>query len=180
MSDKHPYFDIGKPENTCAICGGSLPAEGQHPSALTELYPEPIRKDYCLTCWKQLRDKQFFSHWLTKRIAPPADQKINRQARNDMLLRLFTALYYQHDPANATQLYLLAHLLMRYKVFKWVETRPTDAGEDSLVFEDSRTGEEVFVAPIDLTDEGIAEAKKAIDSFLEEGLSNPQASGNGS
>lgn len=173
MSDKHPYFDIRKPENTCTICGASLTDEGHHPSALTEVYPEPIRKDYCLSCWKQLQDKQFFSYWLTKRITPPADKRVNRRERNDMLLRLFMALYNQHNPANATQLYLLAHLLMKYKVFKWLETRKSDTGEDALVFEDTRTGEEVFVAPISITDEEIAEAKKAIDSYLEEELSNP-------
>ena len=175
MSEKHPYFDIRKPQNICTICSTSLTDEPHHPSVLTDVYPEPIRKDYCLACWKQLQDKQFFSYWLTKRITPPADKKINRQERNDMLLRLFMALYNQEDPANATQLYLLAHLLMKYKVFKWLETRQGPTGEDALVFEDTRTGEEIFVAPIAITDDQIAEAKKAVDSYLEEELSNPSS-----
>jgi hypothetical protein len=172
MTDKHSYFDIKKPQNTCTICGALLPNEGHHPSALTELYPEPIRKDYCLPCWKQLKDKQFFSFWLTKRIALPTAQKADRQQRNEMLLRLFMALYTHQDPAHATQLYLLAHLLMKYKVFKWVEMRKSQEGEDSLVFEHTRTGEEIYIAPVATSDEEVAQAKKAIDTYLEEGFSN--------
>jgi len=173
--EKEQYLNIGRPNKTCLLCGASLADEGKHPSILTKWENEAIRKDFCSRCWEKLGQKDYFSYWITRRLKPGPNRRLSRKERNDLLLRLFETLHARGEEHEVYTLYFLAHLLMRYKVFKWKgavteETGDPDVKSTYLVFENRKTGEEIRIPDQDLDGEKIAETKKEIDAYLSEHL----------
>jgi len=124
FSDRDQYLKIGRPRDTCLLCQSPLNVDGRHPSLL-EMgdREEAVRKDFCAKCWGSMGEQGYFSFWVTKRVNAPsaAERRLARSERNDALWRLFAALYGQKDAAVdlAPQLFLLAHLLLRYKVLQF-------------------------------------------------------------
>jgi len=171
--EKEQYFNIKRPEKSCLLCGCSLIEAEKHPSILVQGDAEPLRKDFCPKCWERLQDREYFSYWITKRLKPAKGGHMTRKERNDLLLRMFESLYEHNDEKNATMLFYLVHLLMRYKIFNWKGTRSIPADTEKnlpertiLVFENKQTGEEIHVPDQTLDGEKISNAKKEIDEYL--------------
>ena len=175
--EKEQYFNIKRPEKSCLLCGCSLLDAEKHPSILVHGGDEPLRKDFCPKCWERLQDREYFSYWITKRLKPASDRRLTRKERNDLLLRMFESLYQQNDEKNATMLFYLAHLLMRYKIFNWkgMRSMPADTEKNlpertTLIFENKQTGEEIQVSDQIPDGEKISVAKKEIDDYLQSNL----------
>ena len=134
------YLKLGRPRDTCLLCTAPLNVDGKHPS-LIELSgkDEVVRKDFCITCWTRMQEQGYFSFWITKRVNQPsaAERRLAKSERNEALWRLFSALYASEAAADfGPQLFLLAHLLMKYKVLVYTGNR-----EDRLVFQHPKLGE---------------------------------------
>ncbi len=116
----HGYLHFRRPENNCLLCGEAIHGDGHHPSVIKYSATEDvIRNDFCPKCWEQMEDRQYFSFWVTKRIEAPTaeERRLLRSERNEALWRLFSALYDSDRTQEVgPQLFLLAHLLMRFKV----------------------------------------------------------------
>ena len=128
------------------------------------------RYDYCETCWTSIKDNAFFSFWIGKpneTNLPP--RKLNRAERNVALVALFDSLSERLDEENdyAPHLFFLAHLLMKYRIFKW---RPgvTDpqTGHKMLRFERADSEDPVLISDIELPDEMILKIKDEIETYL--------------
>lgn len=128
------YLHFRRPENNCLLCEKPIHAGGHHPSVIRYSETEEvIRNDFCDACWQQMEDRQYFSFWVTNRIEAPTaeERRLMRSERNEALWRLFAALHDSQTQDVAPQLFLLAHLLMRYKVLAF-----KGHGEDGkLLFE---------------------------------------------
>ncbi len=175
--EKEKYLNVARPHKTCLLCGRSLAGVDKHPSILTKWEDEAVRKDYCPQCWEKLTSKDYFCYWITKRLQPAPNKQLSKKERNNLLLRLFESLYETADESRAYTLFFLAHLLMRYKVFKWKGTREIAADPDStrptqtlLIFENKLTGEEIQLPDQSLEGEKLAEVKKEIDEYLQTNL----------
>lgn len=153
-ADKDVYLRITRPGSTCLLCNKPLNVDGHHPS-LIQLSgkEEVIRKDFCPECWQRLGEESYFSFWVTKRVTAPSveERRLMRSERNEALWRLFAALYSRESEEGlAAQLFLLAHLLMKYRVLTFSGV----AEDGKLVFVHPKLGEsfEVLDIPLDSAD----------------------------
>lgn len=131
------------------------------------------RRDYCPKCWQELKDAAYFSFWIGHRSAAsdlPA-QKLNKAERNIALAALFDSLAEREEEETdfSPHLFFLAHLLMKFKIFKWLPSGPhPETGESMLRFLKVQTGEEVFIRDIEMPDEMVGKIKEEVEAYLTE------------
>jgi hypothetical protein len=202
MLEKTDYLRIGKLRTECVQCGVSLVEDGRHVSVLSETATDLTeritsgevakessapatppaesadndaqfsREDYCLKCWKELKERAYFSFWMGKRDAtslPP--KKLNRAERNVVLAALFESLLERHDEENdqAPHLFFLAHLLMKFKVFKWLPAEyDTATNTNMLRFVRVGSDDEIRIPDMEMSDEMIVRVKGEIENYLAE------------
>lgn len=152
-ADKDVYLRITRPGDTCLLCGSKLNIEGHHPSLIQlSEKEEVVRKDFCPECWRRLGEESYFSFWVTKRVSAPsaAERRLAKSERNEALWRLFAALYSSETNDVAPQLFLLAHLLMKYRVLAFHGVNE----QGRLLFQHPKLGEvfEVEDVPLDSVD----------------------------
>ena len=175
---KELYLRITRPQNTCVKCGTPIAGEGKHPSAIfSSTSPavareEPdegvLRQDFCPACWQEMAGTDYFSFWLARRERPKTRKIQNRKERNTTLLAYFDYLYQQGGAENAQHLFFLAHLLMKYSVFRWVRTEPpeTPDGRERVVFRNTATDDMVTVESVMMEEETLVAVKREVDEFL--------------
>jgi hypothetical protein len=178
LTDKELYLRIGRPQNTCVQCGATISFAGKHPSALLD--PDgpdtapredaALRRDYCSDCWAKLGDGHYVGYWMARR-EPPKPRKIRtRKERNAALVSYFEMLKSRQAMENedhTQSLYLIAHLLMKYGVFKWVKSTVAGPGSgEQIFFRNTAADEIVEIQSVELEDARIADIKKEIDAYL--------------
>ncbi len=136
-----------------------------------------LRLDYCEACWQDLKDRAFFSFWVSKRTTTDLPRKkLSKTERNLALVALFDSLSERDDSEVdfSPHLFFLAHLLMKFKIFKWVVTKP-DPKDGELVIHFARTDseEEVLVPDMDMPPEMVVRIKEEIESYLSESTGQP-------
>ena len=176
--EKEQYLKIGRPQNVCVKCGVQINEAGKHPSVIMgvpagelpadEETDDPVRQDFCRACWEEMRDGNYFSYWLARREKPKPKKIQTRKERNSMLLSYFDFLYAKGDPDYAQNLYFLAHLLMKFSVFKWVRTEPPvqESAGERVVFRNTVTDDFMTVEAVPLDDERLVSIKREIDEFI--------------
>lgn len=128
------------------------------------------RLDYCDECWQKMKDHVFFSFWIGKPKAsdlPP--KKLNRAERDLALAALFDSLNERNgsEADYSPHLFFLAHLLMKYKLFKWKPARiHPKTGQSVLVFGRSDSEEEVEIPDVEMSDEAIVRVKDEVEAYL--------------
>jgi hypothetical protein len=126
-ADRDLYLKFSRPSNNCLLCNTPLNVDGAHPTLLqVDSRDEAVRQDFCPRCWEKKEEGDYFSFWVTKRVNAPSAQerRLARSERNEALWRLFSALHSSNGPDDLrAQLFLLAHLLMRYKMLTFVGVR---------------------------------------------------------
>jgi hypothetical protein len=129
------------------------------------------RMDYCAACWNELKEHAYFSYWVGKpnAVNGPA-KKLNRAERNIALVALFDSLSDRNGVENdyTPHLFFLAHLLMQYRIFKWIPAlRDPQTGSKTLQFTRSDSEEPVLIPDMDLPDDMIVTIKTEIEQYLE-------------
>ncbi|MDX2174929.1 MAG: hypothetical protein SF028_00500 [Candidatus Sumerlaeia bacterium] len=155
MLDREAYLKFRRPNDQCLLCGCSLPGAGRQATVLeVSDKDEAIRSDFCPACWEKSGDRAYFSYWVAKRVSAPTatERRLARSERNEAMWRLFAALHATGDEAYTAQLFLLAHLLLRFRVLNY---KGRD-GDGWLLFEHPHAGEAFRVAdvPVDSVDFG--------------------------
>lgn len=156
------YLQFSRAANTCLLCAAPLNVDGRHPSVIQmSEKAEIVRKDFCPTCWGRLGEEQYFSFWVTKRVnsISPEQRRLAKSERNEALWRLFAALYASESPDLAPQIFLLAHLLMRYRVLVFEGTTP----EGRLLFAHPKLGEKFEVGDLPLDSVDFVAVKSGIE-----------------
>lgn len=152
-TDRDLYLKFSRPSNQCLLCTAPLNVDGAHPTTLeVSEREEAIRKDFCPDCWGKKDQQSYFSFWVTKRANQPTakERRLARSERNEALWRLFSALHSSNEGDLTPQLFLLAHLLMKYKVLTFTGNR--EGGK--LEFTHPKLGESFLIEdlPLDSTD----------------------------
>lgn len=197
LAHKDLYLKMGRPRNSCVACGAAITHVGKHPSVLrhgggeaaegVEDPDAPRRDDYCVKCWQDLAERDFVGFWVTRR-EPPKPRKIEtRKERNAALLAWFELLHGNEDVNSRQTVFFLAHLLMKYGVFKWQRTETDVDGVEKVVFRQVGSDDEVEVISVEFSDERSVEIKRELDEFLdqyansqpEEEAVGPDAAGEG-
>jgi hypothetical protein len=173
---RESFLKMGRPQNACVRCGKALAETGHHLSALATTVPddddenaELRREDYCRECWAEIEQKTFVGFWMARREPPKPGKAKSRRERNLVLASLFDFLRESGDPANAQKLFVLAHLLMKFQVLRWLRTEdPAEKeGPSLIVFRHALTGEEVSVETMQLDEEDMAMVVAEIDEYIQ-------------
>jgi hypothetical protein len=131
-----------------------------------------LRHDYCTACWNDLKERAYFSFWIGKRsLAGLPPKKLNKAERNVALAALFDSLADRsdEDPGLAPHLFFLAHLLMKFKIFRWLPAAPHPrTGEPMLRFLKTQTGEEIYVRDVEMSDETIVRVREEVEAYLQQ------------
>lgn len=167
MTAKEPEFEIEKPGDHCLLCAKSLTDQEKHPSILTSEENKQIRKDYCAECWRKLRDRNYFCFWVAKRLKPTPSKSEGKRKVKTMLYNLFKSLSAQSSPDYSAHLFVLAHLLMKLKVFKWLETLKDSSETQTLRFYDTVADHEVHVHVPPITDDQLSTLKNQIFTLIQ-------------
>ena len=186
-TDKELYLRIGRPHNTCLLCGKPIAGDLKHPSMLA---PEPIaagpgashddslRRDYCSDCWaSSAKDEDYVGFWVTGREPPKPRKARTKKERNVARFSWFEAIQSKDDPEMATRLYLLAHLLMKYGVFKWVKSEAAEAPDfpGKIAFRLTTSEELIWIEAVEPTDQEAAIIKQEIDEYLAHSVTDESA-----
>jgi len=169
MSVTDSYLQFRRPARNCLVCGTDLAALDRHPSGLklgseTE---QAIREDICPECWKRLGSRDYFCTWVTRRYQEgpsPEERKLAKAERNEALWALFNALYALKSDELSAQLFLVAHLLMKYRVLQYRGARP----DGELEFWHQPTQESYLVPDMPLDAVSFVEVKDAVEKRLHE------------
>jgi hypothetical protein len=169
--DRDTYLKIQRPADQCLMCEADLVAARKHPSAILMEDEDMLRRDYCAACWERLSGEEFFSFWIAKRDVVPARTRILREERDRMLLAYFERLSTeaQREETSAereARRFFLAHLLMRFRVFRWLRTEHEDG---RIVFQNVQTAEEWSISQVELSDEAVLQVKQEIEIYLRKG-----------
>ena len=166
---------IVRPSGVCVLCESSLVEQERHPSILTQdqasapkKEKERSRQDFCEKCWENLEDHSYFSFWLAKRTRPQPNRRLVKAERNDILWRLFNALLTNPQTETETHLYILAHLLMKYRLLRWRSNETDESGMSWVVFANPKTTEEYRVREFALTDTSLTQALQEIETSLKQ------------
>jgi len=161
--DREAYLKFNRAGNHCLLCGIPLNVNGAHPS-LIELSAgdEAVRKDFCPTCWGAMGRAQYFSYWVTKRIDAPsvAQRRLAKSERNEALWRLFSALHMAGNSELDAQLFLLAHLLLRYRVMVFLGV----SADGRLRFQNPKFEEEFLIREIPANSADFAAMNKELEA----------------
>ncbi len=170
---KDIYLKIKRPSDSCLMCGAGLEEERKHLSAIRLGGEDEVeRRDYCRKCWERLQDEEFYSYWVAKREKPEERTKISKADRNRLLLAMFERIdetLSDDDDAEAERagkLFFLAHLLMRFRAFRWART---DHEAGKVCFVNIQSEEEWEVDQVELSDETVLAIKQEIEEFLRKG-----------
>jgi hypothetical protein len=168
---KDIYLKIKRAADSCLMCGVGLEDERKHLSAIRLGGDDEVeRTDYCRKCWERLEDEEFYSHWIAKREKPEERLRISKADRNRLLLAMFERLSQNSDPdeesGRAEKLFFLAHLLMRFRVFRWART---DHAGGKVCFINTQSEEECWVDQVEVDDEAALLIKQEIEEFLRKG-----------
>lgn len=201
--EKDLYLKIGRPTNTCIVCGVEITRAGKHPSILrpagsgvspaAERQAEtsasassehevtdktgPQREDYCQECWQAAAEKDYLGYWMARRVPPKARKIESKKERNAGVLAWFDHLRTRPPAhANLQSQYFLAHLLMKYGVLKWTRTETRDDGQEVIYFRQTGQEDEVAVTAVELDDETSGEIKRKLDEFLLQFANAPETS----
>lgn len=159
-------YKITKAVNNCLKCGSSIKETDRHPSMLVESEDEILRKDYCANCWSEVIKDKMFSFWISKRYKPPEDKRLIKKTRNENLINLFYTFADKDKDYFKFHLYVLAHLLMKYKVFLWDKETIDNEGKGFLNFKDTLNATDISISDIDEESEDLVKANKEVEDLL--------------
>lgn len=161
------YLQFRRPARQCLLCGVQLDTLDRHPSALKfgGDVENAVREDICPTCWDNLGDRDYFGAWVTRRIQEgqtPEQRRLAKSERNEALWALFNAVYAIRSEELEPQVFLLAHLLMKYRVLQFAGV----GGDGMLEFVHGPTQERYRVVDLPLDAVSFVDVKAHIDSQL--------------
>jgi len=91
---------------------------------------------------------------------------VTREEQNHRLLALFDRLHNAGEAQYRLHLYVLAHTLMKRRLFKWEGTEKGEAGSPQIVFRNPATDEAYRIDEIDLSDESLVAVMREIEGAL--------------
>ena len=161
------YSEIPAPGQKCIVCDQELVTVPKHPTVLN-LGKEGAaeRRDVCPDCWEKMAEKDFFSFWLTQREPPKPDTRLTRVQQRAALLRLFEQFHGSGDARFRSHVYVLAHLLMKWRLLAWEGTETGEDGVERIVFRNRETDDKIAIEEVALSDESLVSIKREIDIAL--------------
>jgi len=113
-----------KRTGACSKCQKAFEEQEVYHATLNESKEGFERRDYCQSCWSDLLRDESFSFWQAK--VPKKEERRKLFVDDVVLVDFFKRLMESPDPAKAGFGFVLALILMRKRLLKYVSTTMKD------------------------------------------------------
>ena len=139
----------------CAQCGCSFKEGETICSSVVERGDAFERLDFCVMCHHDLRAEVIYARW--RMVVPPKEAPPLRKAVNEQAVReFFDRLASEQDRMKRNFRYVLALMLMRKKILRFVAVRRGEGGEELILRDPQNDREHVVYNPQLAEDEILA------------------------
>ena len=158
-------WKIAKADQACALCGSRFGGSASYFSALFEQGDGFERRDYCASCFKAQRPEGVYSFWKT---ALPKEDEGRRRPTLDpeSVLDFFRRLGEERATERVAFRYLLALMLTRKKILKFLGPTRGQDGREGLVFAERRGGDRHEVPAVEMDESALAGATEELSRLL--------------
>jgi hypothetical protein len=156
-------WEIGGKAGSCTGCSKPFEEEQELFSALYDDQTAFARRDFCGVCWEGQDHGEAFSFWKTR--VPRRDEPVKRIVGDDVLMDLFQRLDGAEEEGRRNFRFVIALLLMRRKVLKYVEMKRGEGGV-ALVLHDRVRNCRCEVYDPGLSEEKIQEVTDEVSRLL--------------
>ncbi len=148
----------------CSKCGKEFEEYQEYYACLKEGEQDFERNDYCLDCWNEELKQESFSFWKGK--VPGKEEKKKLLVDNEILIDFFKRLAESDDESKEGFTFVLALILMRKRILKYIDTKRDEEGKEIWVMKLAKENKEYFVANPHLDDEQIERIREGLNSIL--------------
>jgi hypothetical protein len=161
-------WNITKSQRRCTQCEAAFAEGAAYTSALYEEQLSFVRRDFCPKCWDALPDRSgVFSFWRTR--VPKRDEERKLFVDDSVVLDFFRRLGSGEDEKRLNFRYILALLLMRKKLLKFVDIRRRE-GREYLVLKQPHEEQEHEVLNPQLNEGQLEQVRQDLSQILEADL----------
>ncbi|NLX05144.1 MAG: hypothetical protein GXY33_08375 [Phycisphaerae bacterium] len=147
----------------CSACHRELVERESYYATLHEKQEGFERRDFCEGCWSDSYRDAAFSFWKAK--IPVKEQKRKLFVNNEVLLQIFKRLAGSEDATKQAFTFVLALIVMRKRLLRYISTETTDGKEVWVV---KLTGEDAELRIVNphLTEEQLEQIREQLAEVL--------------
>jgi hypothetical protein len=148
----------------CSQCAKPFVEEEIYNASLFSADEGFQRKDFCKECWNDDVKSNSFSHWQAK--VPKKEEKKKLFVDDQVLIDFFKRLIETDDPSKAGFTFVLALILMRKRLLKYISTETHENGTEIWVMKLIRDEKEYKVPNPHLDDQNIEMIRTELNNVL--------------
>jgi hypothetical protein len=153
-----------KRTGACCKCERAFAEQEVYQATLNEVKDGFERRDYCGQCWNdQLRDESF-SFWQAK--VPRKEEKKQLFVDDTVLVDFFKRLSETDDEEKQGFCFVLALILMRKRLLKYLSTEQKKSGQEVWVMKLTGDTKEYKICNPQLDDEEITKIQSELSNVL--------------
>jgi hypothetical protein len=149
----------------CAVTDRPFEEGEAYYSALAEEDGMPVRQDYSLEAWPEVKKDAFIAFWRT-RLPAAGEPPRRRLVDTEVIHTLFTHLEDDPVPEKITFRYLLALILVRKRVLR-LDDIVREGGREYLAVRDRRAGTDLRVLNPEADAETLAAAQQELSAIFD-------------
>ena len=157
------WDNVVKRTGSCSLCQKGFLEQELYNATLVEAAEGFERRDFCQTCWTEDLRKEAFSFWHAR--VPKKEEKKKLFVDDTVLVEFFRRLIEGGDETKGGFCFVLALILMRKRVLKYVSTLQQD-GQEFWMMKMSGEEKEYKVPNPHLDDQQIDKIRSELTSVL--------------
>jgi hypothetical protein len=148
----------------CSKCEKEFEELEVYHATLNEVKDGFERRDYCRDCWSETLRDESFSFWQAK--VPKKEEKKKLLVDDSVLFEFFKRLADSDDESKNGFRFVLALILMRKRLLKYVSTETGKKGEEIWVMKLTGENKDCRISNPQLDDAEIEKIRSELDTIL--------------
>jgi len=153
-----------KRTGSCSQCQKGFQELELYNATLVEAEDGFQRRDFCQACWSESFRDQAFSYWQAK--VPKKEEKKKLFVDDTVLMDFFRRLTENPDESKNGFCFVLALILLRKRLLKYVSTEPQKDGSEVWLMKISGDDKDYKVPNPHLDDQQIEQIRSELTSVL--------------
>jgi hypothetical protein len=158
------WDNLVKRTGSCTKCQKAFHEQELYNATLFEAPEGFARRDFCQACWTEDFRKEAFSFWQAR--VPKKEEKKKLFVDDTVLLDFFRRLTENPDETKSGFCFVLALILMRKRILKYVSTLPRSDGREIWMMKLSGEDKEFKVPNPHLDDQQIEQIRSELTNVL--------------
>ncbi len=158
------WDNVVKRTGGCSKCQKGFAEQELYNATLVEAAEGFERRDFCQTCWTEDFRKEAFSFWQAR--VPKKEEKKKLFVDDAVLVDFFRRLTESEDEAKGGFCFVLALILMRKRILKYVTTVQRPEGQEFWMMKISGEEKEYKVPNPHLDDQQIEQIRSELTGVL--------------